>query len=81
MPANTGPYKIITDLAVLGFDEETKAMMVESIHPGVEREQVKEATGFELIMPDFIQTTPPPLDSELRLLRGEVDPLRMVIGR
>lgn len=81
LPVNTGPYKIITDLAVLGFDEETKAMMVESIHPGVEREQVKEATGFELIMPDFIQTTPPPSDSELRLLRGEVDPLRLVIGR
>jgi len=66
---------------VLGFDEETKAMMVESIHPGVERNQVEEATGFKLIMPDFIQATPPPSDPELRLLRGEVDPLRLVIGR
>ena len=81
LPSNTGPYKIITDLAVLGFDEETKAMMVESIHPGVERKQVEEATGFKLIMPDFIQATPPPSDPELRLLRGEVDPLRLVIGR
>ncbi|HIJ41548.1 MAG TPA: hypothetical protein HPP90_10815 [Deltaproteobacteria bacterium] len=56
-------------------------MMVESIHPGVERNQVEEATGFKLIMPDFIQATPPPSDPELRLLRGEVDPLRLVIGR
>ncbi len=24
LPAGTGPYKVITDLAVLGFDETTK---------------------------------------------------------
>jgi acyl CoA:acetate/3-ketoacid CoA transferase beta subunit len=81
LPPNTGPYKIITDLAVLGFDEETKIMMVESVHPGIELEQVREATGFELIIPHFVQQTPPPLDTELRVLRGEVDPLRLVLGR
>jgi len=81
LPPDTGPYKIITDLAVLGFHEETKIMMVESVHPGVEMDQVKEATGFELIVPDFVQTTPPPSDTELKILRGEVDPMRVVIGR
>lgn len=81
LPPNTGPYKIITDLASLGFDEETKIMRVESLHPGVELKQVKEATGFELIIPDYVQTTSPPSETELRILRGEVDPLRLVIGR
>lgn len=81
LPPNTGPYKIITDLAVMGFDEATKIMRVESIHQGVELDRVKDATGFELIVPDFIPTTPPPTDSELRILRGEVDPLRLIIGR
>jgi len=81
LPADTGPYKIITDLAVLGFDEATKAMKVESLNPGVEIDQVKEATGFELIIPDKVETNPPPTDAELKALRDEVDPMRMVIGR
>jgi acyl CoA:acetate/3-ketoacid CoA transferase beta subunit len=81
LPPNTGPYKIITDLAVLGFDEDTKVMQIESIHPGVDLKQIEEATGFKLKTPDFIQPTAPPTENELRILRGEVDPLRMVIGR
>ncbi|MBC7293203.1 MAG: 3-oxoacid CoA-transferase, partial [Thermoleophilia bacterium] len=55
-----GPYKIITDLCVMGFDEETKAMMVESLHPGVTLEQVQEATGFELLVAKDLGTTEPP---------------------
>jgi glutaconate CoA-transferase subunit B len=48
---------------------------------GVTLEQVKEATGFELIVPDTIPTTPPPTEVELKILREQVDPLRLVIGR
>jgi glutaconate CoA-transferase, subunit B len=81
LPPDTGPYKIITDLAVLGFEGESKRMQVESIHPGIEIRQIKEATGFELIMPDYVQPTAPPSEAELKILRGEVDPLRLVIGR
>ena len=76
-----GPYKIITDLAVMGFDEETKAMMVESLHPGVELDKVQSETGFELIVPEKIGRTEAPTAEELRILREEVDPLRLVIGR
>ena len=76
-----GPYKIITDLAVLGFDDETKRMKIESIHPGIALEQIKQETEFELITPDFIPITPPPTDKELKILRGDVDPLRLIIGR
>lgn len=81
LPPATGPYKIITDLAVLGFDEKTKTMMIESVHPGVDLEKIRQATGFKLIEPDFIKETPPPSEPELRILRGEVDPLRLIIGR
>lgn len=76
-----GPYKIVTDLGVMGFDETSKAMMIESLHPGVDVEKVQSETGFELIVPDEIGTTKPPTVEELRLLRDEVDPLRLVIGR
>jgi glutaconate CoA-transferase subunit B len=76
-----GPYKIITDLGVMGFDEKTKAMMIDALHPGVDVETVKSETGFELIVPDEIGATEPPTAEELRILRDEVDPLRLVIGR
>jgi glutaconate CoA-transferase subunit B len=81
LPPGTGPYKIITDLAVLGFDEKTKLMRIESVHPGVDLETVRLASGFELIEPAFVKETPPPSETELRILRGEVDPLRLIIGR
>src|SRR6202171_3918141 len=48
LPPNTGPYRVITDLAVMGYHEQTKRMEVLSLHPGVELQQVREATGFEL---------------------------------
>jgi glutaconate CoA-transferase, subunit B len=76
-----GPYKIITDLAVMGFDPKTKAMMVESLNPGVELENVKKETGFELVIPKEIGRTEVPTAEELSILRSEVDPLKLVIGR
>jgi len=76
-----GPYKIITDLAVMGFDESTHAMQIESLHPGVEADKVQAETGFELVIPAEIGRTEPPTAEELRILRDEVDPGRLVIGR
>jgi len=76
-----GPYKIVTDLAVMGFDDQTKAMMIESLHPGVEIDKVQSETGFQLIVPKKIERTAPPTEKELRILREEVDPLKLVIGR
>src|SRR3954464_9369819 len=48
LPPGTGPFRVITDLAVLGYHAETKRMQVLSLHPGVELAQVRAATGFEL---------------------------------
>jgi len=81
LPPGSGPHKIITDLAVLGFDQETKQLKIESVHPGVTLNQIKAETGFNLPGSDFSRMTPPPTKEELRILRGEVDPLRLIIGR
>jgi len=81
LPEDTGPYKVITDLAVMGFDERSKRMQVESLHPGVTFEQVQENTEFELLSAADVAETEPPREEELRILREEVDPYRYVIGR
>ena len=64
-----GVYKVITHLGVFDFDEETKRMRVEALHPGASLEEVKERTGFELVVPDNIPNTEPPTEEELRILR------------
>jgi glutaconate CoA-transferase subunit B len=81
LPKGSGPHKVITDLAVLGFDDETKRMRIESVHPGVSLQDVQENTGFELLEAPRIQQTQPPRADELRILRREVDPGGYVIGR
>ncbi len=81
LPAGTGPYRVITDLAVLGYDDETKRMQVLSLHPGRTREEVQDATGFALTFREPLATTTPPSEQELDILRREVDPHRYVVGR
>ena len=74
-----GPDKVVTDLAILGFDGETRRMKVEALHDGVSAEQVQEATGFELLFDDDIRNTEPPTDEELAVVR-EFDPDRVYIA-
>ena len=80
LPRDTGPYRVVTQLAVLGFDEETKAMKLLSVHPGVSAEDVVNNTGFRLMVPDGVGVTQAPSAEELRLLREEIDPAGIVIG-
>jgi len=78
---DTGPYRVITDLAILGYHEQSKRMEVQSLHPGIELDQVRKMTSFELEVRQPLETTQPPTETELRILRDEVDPHRYVIGR
>lgn len=59
---------MITHLGLFGFDKKTKKMSVEALHPGVRIEDVKERTGFELVIPDDLSRTTSPSDEELRIL-------------
>ncbi|HEV3257106.1 MAG TPA: CoA-transferase [Gemmataceae bacterium] len=81
LPPGTGPYRVITDLAVLGFDQHTRRMQVLSLHPGIPLDRVRKATGFELGVREPLDTTAPPTELELCILRQEVDPHRYIIGR
>jgi glutaconate CoA-transferase subunit B len=68
-----GPEAVITDMAVMKFDE-TGEMYVHSLHPGVSREAVQEATGWELQFADEVATTEPPTPEEIVLIRDDLDP-------
>jgi glutaconate CoA-transferase subunit B len=66
-----GPWKCFTPLCVFRFDPAGRRLVVESVHPGVSREDVQRRTGFPLAG-DLATVTPPPTSAELRLLRGRV---------
>jgi glutaconate CoA-transferase subunit B len=68
-----GPTVVVTGLGVYGFDE-TGEMTLESLHPGVALEQVREHTGWDLKVAGDVRETEAPTDEELRLIRDELDP-------
>ena len=81
LPADTGPYRVITQLGILGFHSRSKEMMLLSTHPGVTAQDVVDNTSFELVMPEKVSETKPPTSRELQLLREEIDPSGIVIGK
>lgn len=81
LPPGTGPYRIITDMAVMDFEPETKRMRVISVNPGYSFHDVQGNCGFELLQAPDIYDTAPPTETELRILREEVDPYGFIIGR
>ena len=81
LPPGSGPYKVITTLALIGYDAQTKRMKVESLHPGVTKQDIIENTGFAMLFDDPPAVTPEPTEEELRILREDVDPQGLIIGK
>lgn len=81
LPTGTGPHRIITHMAVMDFEPESKQMRIISVNPGYVVTDVRDNCGFELLCASNIKETLPPTEDELRILRQEVDPYRYVIGR
>lgn len=64
-----GPTRLITDLCVFEPHPETREMVVTSLHPGISRQQVIEATGWRAQFADTVTETDPPSALELEALR------------
>jgi glutaconate CoA-transferase subunit B len=71
-----GMWRVVTDLAVMGFDEETRLMKVLALQQGVTRDEVQDNTGFRLMFADKLDTAEPPRREELEVLR-HLDPDRL----
>jgi glutaconate CoA-transferase, subunit B len=65
-----GPSRVITDLGVLEPDPETCELTLTAVHPGVDVEQARAETGWDLAVADALQTSPEPTDEELEALRA-----------
>lgn len=69
-------HRVVTNLGVYDFNGPGGTMALRSLHPGVSLHEVQEATGFDLHLPNTIDTTRLPDEQELELIREVLDPAR-----
>lgn len=79
LPAGSGPYRVITQLGVYGFDENCRLTLL-NLHPGITVEAVQANSEFEIHIAENLAETEPPTLEERRILR-EIDPTGLVLGK
>lgn len=60
-----GPTAVITDLGILEPDPNDRELVLTHVHPGVEVDDVRAATGWDLRIAPELTVTTPPSDREL----------------
>lgn len=70
-----GRTVVITNLCVFEVDPDTDELLLLQLHPGIEPDQVQQATGFDIKLSKNLTRTPSPSDPEITALRERVDPL------
>jgi glutaconate CoA-transferase subunit B len=60
---------VVTDLALLDFEPASRRMRLRGLQPGVTVGQVREQTGFDLLVGDDIEELAPPSAEELAIYR------------
>jgi glutaconate CoA-transferase subunit B len=75
-----GPWLVITNMAIMGFDDETREMYLKEYFPGVHPEKILQNMAFEV---DITRATEarPPSKRELAVLREVCDPQKLILGR
>lgn len=81
LPAGTGPYRVITQLATYGFDPGSRRMRAVSLHPGITPGHIRENSGFDIPIDEGLPKSPVPTAEEIRLLREVIDPKGVVLGK
>ncbi|HET9063378.1 MAG TPA: ketoacid CoA transferase [Candidatus Binatia bacterium] len=71
---------VVSNLAVLDFKGPGRTMRVQTLHPGVTVDQVRENTGFDLAVAEDLRETPAPTVEQLRLIREVLDPNNLRAG-
>jgi len=74
-----GPAVVITDMAIMGFDESTREMVLSGVYPGITPEKILDNMSFPVDVAGA-REVPPPGAEELRILREVCDPHRLILG-
>lgn len=66
--------RVVSNLGVFDFETDDHRMRIRSVHPGVTVEEIQEASGFALVVPDDLDESRLPTPEELELLDTVIDP-------
>lgn len=69
-----GPKLVISDKAILDFENPEREMQIISLHPGVTLDDVKANVGWDVRVADRVEETPLPTEGEMRMVRVDLDP-------
>ncbi|GAA2007783.1 CoA-transferase subunit beta [Brevibacterium samyangense] len=78
-PQGHGVSVVITPLGVLRREDTYGELVLTHVHPGVTVDEVRAATGWDLQVADDVRTTAEPTAEEVRLLREEIDRVRLYL--
>jgi glutaconate CoA-transferase subunit B len=73
LPGN-GPELVITDRALFSFDNPEREMMLTELAPGETVDSIRAEVGWDLKVSAEIRTMTPPSESELEIIRQQLDP-------
>jgi len=74
-----GPFAVVTNQGVMRFHEQTKRMYLHEYYPGVSPQAIADNCGFALDVSQAREGQAPS-EVELKILREEVDPCRLILG-
>ena len=78
-PRGHGVSTVITPLCVLRRPERFGELELAQVHPGVSVAEVRERTGWDLAVADQVTETARPTREDVRLLREEIDTVRLYL--
>ncbi len=82
LPRDTGPWRVVTEMAVFDFDEESHRMRLRAVAPWTTVDDVLAEMEFEPLLAPSVETIDLPSEEELAAMRAEVDPTgRTIRGR
>jgi len=70
----SGPYRVITNQALFGFDEKTRRMILLEVLPGKTPEDIQKLVSFQLLISPDLKEMKEPSEEDLCMLREECDP-------
>ncbi|MGA8942874.1 MAG: CoA-transferase [Thermoactinomyces sp.] len=79
LPRNSGPYRVITQIGIYGFDEVTRKMTLLQLFPGKTLEDVQEQSSFPVEISSNWTYVEPPDKKELAALHA-LDPDGIVLS-
>ena len=69
---------VVSNLGIMKFHDQTKEMVLAEYYPGVAPMVIAENTGFPMDV-SLARESKPPTEEELRILREEIDPQRLIL--